>query len=98
VRVTDQATQGGTRPDPDDSVDAGSITIENKSGGNTAQVVLKSDGSITVKGTSITLDTDGQGDLTLKGSSITLDTGGSGDVSIKASNVKVQVSGTMDVS
>ncbi|MDM7855871.1 head GIN domain-containing protein [Cellulomonas alba] len=98
VRVTDQATQGGTRPDPDDSVDTGSITIENKSGGNTAQVVLKSDGSITVKGTSITLDTDGQGDLTLKGSSITLDTGGSGDVSIKASNVKVQVSGTMDVS
>ncbi len=98
VRVTDQGTQGGNRPDPDDGVDSGSVTIENKSGGNTAQIVLKADGSITVTGTSITFDTGGRGDVTVKGSNITLDTGGQGDVSIKTSNVKVQVSGTMDVS
>lgn len=98
VRVTDQSTVGGDRPDPDDGVDEGSVTIENKSGGNTAQIVLKADGSVTVTGTSITFDTQGQGDVTVKGNNITLDTGSMGDVSISSNNVRVQVNGTMDVS
>ena len=81
IRVTDQPTTCTARPPISDAPD-GSILIATKSANGAAQILLKADGTITVKGASITFDTSDAG----------------GDITLKANNVKVSVTGTMDVS
>ena len=62
VRVgREQLQPAGTRPDLSSSPD--SITIEHTGGGS--QIVMKQDGSILIKGSSITFDADA-GDVTIK--------------------------------
>ncbi len=81
VRVNDQPTECTSRPVPGDNAPEGSVVIENISQGNTARIVLKEDGSITISGTSITLDTGGQGDITLNAKNVKVSVSGTMDVS-----------------
>jgi hypothetical protein len=81
VRVTDQPTDCTARPEPGSDAPDGSVLIATKSGNSAAQIVLKSDGSITVRGTQITFDTAGQGDITLKANNVKINVTGTMDVS-----------------
>jgi hypothetical protein len=85
LRVTDGLTRVPGRPVPDDGLGDGTVLIESRSagGGTPARIVLRDDGSVTVTGSSITFDTQGQGDIDLKANNV---------------RVKLHGSGTMDVS
>jgi hypothetical protein len=66
VRVTDTLTKCTARPTPGSDAPAGSVVIETKpSSGDGASLRLLDDGTITITGTSITLDTKGKGDISL---------------------------------
>jgi hypothetical protein len=80
IRVTDQPTETSSRPAPGNDAPDGSVLIETKSSNGAAQIVLKDDGSITVKGTSISFDS-GSGDITLKAHNVTVSVTGTMDVS-----------------
>lgn len=81
VRVTDQATRSGARPDPTSGTPAGSVLIETKPGsGGGASIQLKNDGSVTIKASAISLDA-GQGDITLKANNVKVNVDGTMDVS-----------------
>ena len=79
VRVTDAPTHCDQRPDAASA--AGTVVIENKKGDTTARIVLTDDGSITITGTAITLDTAGKGDITLKAKNVNVSVSGTMDVS-----------------
>lgn len=81
VRVTDQPTTCTARPEPGNDAPDGSVLIEAKSESSAAQIVLREDGSITVKGTAITFDTSGHGDITLKADNVKVNVSGTMDVS-----------------
>jgi hypothetical protein len=84
LRITDRLTAVPNRPVAGDDLGPGSVLIESRStqGGTSARIVLKDDGSITVTGTSITFDTQGQGDIELKASNVNVTlAGGTMDVS-----------------
>lgn len=81
LRVTDEPTDCTSRPEPGEHADAGAVVIETKSGNGAAQIVLKADGTITVTGTSITFDTQGQGDITLRAANVKVQVDGTMDVS-----------------
>ncbi|HEX3931755.1 MAG TPA: hypothetical protein VHW64_13700 [Nocardioides sp.] len=68
VRVTDQPTECTSRPEPGDDAPDGSVCIQTRSSGGNASIVLKEDGSIEVKGTKISFETDG--DITLKADNV----------------------------
>jgi hypothetical protein len=80
VRVTDSPTEITGRPVPGNDAPAGSVLIETKSSSGAAQIILKADGSITIKGTSITFDS-GSGDITLNAANVKVTVSGSMDVS-----------------
>jgi hypothetical protein len=81
IRVTDQPTDITGRPLPGSDAPDGSVLIETKpNSGSGAQIILKADGSITVKGTSISFDS-GSGDITLKAANVKVNVSGTMDVS-----------------
>jgi hypothetical protein len=61
VRVTDNPTACDQRPEPGGT---GTVVIENVKDGKSAQIVIKDDGSITISGTSISIDA-GNGDISI---------------------------------
>lgn len=69
IRVTDDPTTASGRPQVCDAP-AGGVLIEAKSGDSNAQILLAPDGTVTVKGTSITFDTGGKGDITMKANNV----------------------------
>jgi hypothetical protein len=76
VRVgRNELKSAGTRPGPPSDDD--SITIEHTSGGSS--IVMKQDGSIVIKGTSITIDA-GSGDITMKANKVDVQVASSMDV------------------
>ncbi|MFL6139704.1 MAG: hypothetical protein ACJ74O_18175 [Frankiaceae bacterium] len=78
VRVTDQPSDCTKRPKP--GAPDGAVLIETKSGNGAAQILLKDDGSITITGTKIALDS-GQGDITLTAANVKVSVTGTMDVS-----------------
>lgn len=78
LRVIDQATPCDQRPDPGDP---GVVVIENTKGGSSAQIVIKSDGSITVSGKSITFEASD--DINMNASNVKVKVSGTMDVSAK---------------
>lgn len=76
VRVgRNQLRSAGIRPDP--PAEADSITIEHAGGG--ASIVMKQDGSIVIKGTSITIDA-GTGNVSIKANKVDVQVADSMDV------------------
>jgi hypothetical protein len=75
VRVTDQLSSPGTRPQR--AGDSGSVTIEHTGG---ASIVMKSDGSIEITGTKLTIDA-GSGDIEMKANNVKVSVTSSMDVS-----------------
>jgi hypothetical protein len=83
IRVTDDPTTASGRP-PTGDAPARGVLIETKSTahpGDPAQILLADDGTITIKGTSITFDTAGKGDITLKANNVNVSVSGTMDVS-----------------
>jgi hypothetical protein len=80
VRVTDDPSSCTTRPTPGDDAPDGAVLIETKSSQGAAQIILHADGSITVKGSSISFDS-GAGDITMKAANVKVSVTGTMDVS-----------------
>jgi len=78
LRVIDEPTKCDQRPDPGDT---GTVVIENVKGSSSARIVIKSDGSITVSGKSITFEASDDIDLTA--SNVNVKVSGTMDVSGK---------------
>jgi hypothetical protein len=76
LRVIDQPTKCDQRPDPGDT---GTVVIENSKDGSSAQIVIKSDGSITISGKKITLDA-GSGDISMNAANVKVKVTGTMDV------------------
>jgi hypothetical protein len=76
LRVVDTPTKCDQRPDPGGD---GTVVIENTSQGKTARIKIKDDGSITISGTSITLDA-GTGNISMKAANVTVEVTGTMDV------------------
>ncbi|NMO55181.1 hypothetical protein HH310_28850 [Actinoplanes sp. TBRC 11911] len=77
VRVVDAPTPCDQRPQP---AKKGSVVIESTKDGKSARVELKNDGSITITGTSISLDA-GTGDITMNAANVRVQVTGTMDVS-----------------
>jgi hypothetical protein len=77
VRVVDVPTSCSKRPDPGET---GVVVLESVKEGKAARIVLRSDGSIAITGTAITLDA-GEGDITLKAADVKVSVTGTMDVS-----------------
>jgi hypothetical protein len=80
IRVTDDPVTASGRPGVGDAPNGG-VLIEAKSSDSQAQILLAPDGTVTVKGTSMTFDTGGQGDITLKANNLKVNVSGTMDVS-----------------
>jgi hypothetical protein len=78
LRVIDTPTRCDTRPDPGD---VGAVVIENTKNGTTARLEIKDDGSITITGSSISIDA-GDGDITMKAANVKVKVSGTMDVSV----------------
>jgi hypothetical protein len=81
VRVTDTLPDCTTRPVPGPDAPAGSILIETKpSSGKAASIRLGDDGSVTITGTSITFET--QGDISLHAANVKVKVGDHGTMDV----------------
>jgi hypothetical protein len=81
IRVIDDLPTSTDRPDPGEDAPEGCVLIEarNTNALKQAQILLKDDGSITLTGSSISLDA-GTGNIALKGSNVTVKVSGTMDV------------------
>ncbi|HEX8343368.1 MAG TPA: hypothetical protein VF657_01310 [Actinoplanes sp.] len=77
LRVLDEPTKCTERPDPGPT---GSVIIENTKGDKSARIEVRSDGSITVTGSSISFDA-GSGDISMKAGNVKVSVTGTMDVS-----------------
>jgi hypothetical protein len=73
IRVTEETSSASDRPEPGDAPDH-SVLIETRSSVDestpSAQILLRSDGSIAITGSSISLDAGSNGDITLNAKSV----------------------------
>lgn len=76
LRVIDTPTACDKRPDPGDT---GTVVIENTNGSSSARIVIKSDGSITISGKSISLEASE--DIHMKAANVEVKVSGTMDVS-----------------
>jgi hypothetical protein len=80
VTVTDSPTDCTSRPTGDDTPEH-TVLIRTKTGSGGASIQLTDDGTVTVIGSSIVLDTQGQGDISLSANNVKVKVTGTMDVS-----------------